>query len=80
VSVHAEPAHLNGVMAEIGWGDTEESGRAARGTGFALLLIVTSAYWGSTWLLSGLAPLAFVASNLRRRRRHASTERGQFAA
>ncbi len=56
----------SGQLAEMGWGDAEDDGRLGRATGAALSLVVASAYWGSVWVLSGLAPLAYVASHVRR--------------
>jgi hypothetical protein len=58
-------------MAEIGWGD--EDGRLGGAAGATLLVAVAAGYWGMVWLASGLAPLAYVASHLRRTRRPVRT-------
>ena len=50
-----------GHSGDLGWGDSELPMNGCRSV---LLLVATSAYFGSAWLLSGLAPLPFVASRL----------------
>jgi hypothetical protein len=58
-----EAPHTYGLSGDLGWNDTEEA--PIGGLRSALLLTATGAYFGSVWLLSGLPPLAFVASRVR---------------
>jgi len=55
----------HGLSGDLGWNDTDDAPMG--GLRSAMLLVATSAYFGSVWLLSGLPPLAFVASRVRRR-------------
>jgi hypothetical protein len=52
-----------GLSGDLGWNDTDEAPMG--GLRSAILLVATSAYFGSVWLLSGLPPLASVASRVR---------------
>jgi hypothetical protein len=62
----------------MGWGEAEDDGRLGRVTGGALSLIVASVYWGLVWVLSGLAPLAYAASHVRRSpRAHNQADRSE---
>jgi hypothetical protein len=54
---------------EMGWGPADDDPRWAGGVGTATLMCVAAAYWGSVWLVSGLAPLAWFASHVAIRRR-----------
>ena len=55
-------------LAEMGWNDSEHAGQFDRVASGALLLIVGGVYWGSLWLLSGLAPLVYLAARAHRNR------------
>jgi hypothetical protein len=54
--------HTTGLSGDLGWPDAED--RSFGMLGGALLLIASTAYWGSTWLLSGLAPLSLLGRHL----------------
>jgi hypothetical protein len=62
-----------GLSGDLGWGDADDD---SSGGGFntALLVVATTAYWGLTWLSSGLAPLPLLASRLRPRSHLWSTQ------
>ena len=61
----AEIGPAGGHLAEMGWGNAEEGGPVRRAAGSATLLVVASTYWGLVWLLSGLAPFAYLATHVR---------------
>jgi hypothetical protein len=54
--------------SEFGWGDAEsEAPQAFGGIGSAMLIVASGAFCAALWLASGLAPLAYLASRVRRR-------------
>ena len=65
-----------GQFGEIGWGDADDhaegGNRVRRATASALLVGVAATYWGVVWVLTGLAPLAYLASHVPMRRRQRS--------
>ena len=61
-----EIGSAGGHLAEMGWGNAEDGGPVHRAAGSATLLVVASTYWGFVWLLSGLAPFAYLATHIRR--------------
>lgn len=65
---------VSGHLAEMGWGDADDSGgRLRSATGSVLLLGVAGAYCASVWFSSGFAPLAYVASHMQRVRKVSGT-------
>lgn len=58
------PPRTCGLSGDLGWNEADDE----RPYGFhsSLLLVASSAYFGAVWLLSGLQPLALVASCIRR--------------
>jgi hypothetical protein len=60
-----ERPRAHGLSGDLGWNDTDEAPMG--GLRSAILLMATSAYFGSVWLLSGLPPLASVASRVQGR-------------
>jgi hypothetical protein len=62
-----------GLSGDLGWPDAEH--RSFGFLGGMLLLLASGAYWGTTWLLSGLAPLPLFG-----RRRENIAERHQASA
>jgi hypothetical protein len=55
----------SGQFGEIGWTDAQdEEGRLDRAVSPAVLLGVVGAYWVVTWIMSGLAPLAYLAGRV----------------
>jgi hypothetical protein len=74
-----DTARAGGHMPEIGWGDSDDRGSVSRAGRSVLLLIVASVYWGLVWLLSGLAPFAYLTTHLPRGfadRKHLESRRG----
>ena len=60
----ADSGVTGGHLAEMGWGDADGDTRWAGAAGTAVMLCIAGAYWGSVWLVSGLAPIAMLASRL----------------
>jgi hypothetical protein len=58
-----EPLHRHGVSGDLDWIGGSEPPLA--GPQSILLTVATVAYFGSVWLLSGLAPLPLLASRVR---------------
>jgi hypothetical protein len=58
-------AAATGALEEMGWNDdAEQAGQLDRAATAALLLVVGGAYWGSVWVLGGLAPLGYLATRV----------------
>jgi hypothetical protein len=55
---------VHGLSGDLGWNEVESKRISELNS--VLLVVTTMAYFGCTWLLSGLAPLTFVASRIRR--------------
>jgi len=64
MSIQTPPCEV-GLSGDLGWHETDRPGFTRADS--AVLAIVAAAYFGSVWLVSGLAPLAYVATQLRRR-------------
>jgi len=58
-----EPVRTHGLSGDLGWNDSDEPPLGGRGS--VLLLVASTVYFGSVWLLSGLAPLPLLASRIR---------------
>jgi hypothetical protein len=68
--VNNEAPYTTGLSGDLGWGDADSDHQGGFNAG--LLVLVTTGYWASTWLLSGLPPLAFAASQVRKWRNNLS--------
>jgi len=74
MSVQTPPCEV-GLSGDLGWPETEHPGLGRADS--AVLAIVTAAYFGSVWIVSGLAPLAYVATQFRH---HNQPRRAQMGA
>lgn len=54
---------IHGLSGDLGWNEADDN--RIGGLHSVLLVVATGAYFGSVWLLSGLAPLSFMASRSR---------------
>jgi hypothetical protein len=50
----------HGLSGDLGWNEAEDA--PTHGVRSSLLLVATSVYFGSIWLLSGLPPLPFLTT------------------
>jgi len=58
-------AEAQGALDEMGWNEADQPDRVSRTAGPLLLLVVAGGYWGALWLLSGFAPLVYLATRAR---------------
>ena len=56
----SESPQTHGLSGDLGWNEADETDM--NGLNSSLLLVATSIYFGSVWLLSGLPPLPFFIS------------------
>jgi len=63
---HDRTPRSYGLSGDLGWNDSDEP--PLGGSGSLLLAVASALYFGSVWLLSGLAPLPMLASRFRSQR------------
>jgi hypothetical protein len=62
--------HSTGLSGDLGWDDSGTPGTGILAS--AVLTAVSSAYFGSIWLMNGLMPLMYLASQINAPRRRAA--------
>lgn len=63
--------------SDFGWGDQDAQGsRSFGGVGSAVLVVASGLYCASIWLASGLHPLPYLATRMRKHRRDGELVQG----